>query len=224
MRVIKFLCTTGLLRKKECWRFTWQGWLALLILLSAAAAAVVFSLFPFLAVDHPIQGQILIVEGWVPDYSLKEVKSIFEKNEYQLLVITGNPLPKGEVLSEYKTFPELTKAILIKTGWDPKKIVTVSSTEVLRDRTYSAALAFRQWNSDPARKFSRVDIYTGGAHARRTRLLYQLALAGQTEVGIIAGRDERYDGRRWWRSSEGFRTVLDEAIAYIYAKLLFSPE
>ena len=36
----------------------------------------------------------------------------------------------------------------------------------------------------------------------------------------VADRD--YDPRHWWKSSQGVRSVLDEMIAYGYARFLFS--
>ena len=42
-------------------------------------------------------------------------------------------------------------------------------------------------------------------------------------VGVISGPDEEYDQRHWWTTSAGVRTVLDEVIAYLYAKFLFHP-
>ena len=41
------------------------------------------------------------------------------------------------------------------------------------------------------------------------------------KVGIIAVEPQDYDPRRWWASSAGFRAVTDEAIAYLYARLIF---
>jgi hypothetical protein len=42
-------------------------------------------------------------------------------------------------------------------------------------------------------------------------------------VGIISVPDPDYDASHWWRSSDGVREVLDEGIAYIYAKFFFWP-
>ena len=42
-------------------------------------------------------------------------------------------------------------------------------------------------------------------------------------VGIRAAPDERYDAAHWWQSSQGVRTVIDEFVAYLYARLAFWP-
>ena len=70
---------------------------------------------------------------------------------------------------------------------------------------------------------SSFDIVTQGPHARRSRLLYEKAFGGDVEVGVIATEDPKYDPAHWWRSSEGVREVMSEAIAYGYARLFFHP-
>jgi hypothetical protein len=62
-----------------------------------------------------------------------------------------------------------------------------------------------------------------GAHARRSWLLFEKVLGPTTRVGIIAVEDCDYDPKRWWRASQGVRIVLDELIAYCYARFVFSP-
>ena len=180
-------------------------------------------IFPFLAQNDSIRCDLLVVEGWVPDYSLQDVKAEFEDGGYNLLVITGPPILKGEPFAEFKTFPEFTKAILLKKGWDEHKVVAIPSGEAVRDRTYASALALKRWISDSKRNVQRINIYSMGAHARRTRMLFRMAFKDQIEVGVIAGKDLRFDGKHWWRTSEGVRTILDEMIAYLYARLIFSP-
>ena len=44
---------------------------------------------------------------------------------------------------------------------------------------------------------------------------------GKVKVGVIAIENEEYDPKRWWVSSEGVRTVINETIAYVYALVIF---
>jgi hypothetical protein len=62
-----------------------------------------------------------------------------------------------------------------------------------------------------------------GPHARRSRLLYDLAFEHTVPVGIVALDDRTYDPQHWWSYSEGMREVVTEALGYAYAKLVFSP-
>ena len=68
-----------------------------------------------------------------------------------------------------------------------------------------------------------VNVVTVDVHARRTQLLFQMALGPKVKVGIIAVPNADYDAAKWWRYSEGVRAVLGEFIAYLYVKLFFFP-
>jgi hypothetical protein len=54
--------------------------------------------------------------------------------------------------------------------------------------------------------------------------LYEYAFGRRTQVGILSIPMSDYDARRWWKTSSGVRLVLDEAIAYAYARVCFSAE
>jgi hypothetical protein len=81
----------------------------------------------------------------------------------------------------------------------------------------------RDWlrTNDPGEKC--INVLTEDTHARRTRLLFQEALGKEPRVGIIAVPNPDYDANHWWRYSEGVRGVIDESIAYAYAKFFFWP-
>ncbi|MGZ5507333.1 MAG: hypothetical protein ACXWKH_13220, partial [Limisphaerales bacterium] len=53
--------------------------------------------------------------------------------------------------------------------------------------------------------------------------LVREAFGNDVKVGIISVPSPDYDADHWWRYSEGVREVLDETIAYIYAKFFFWP-
>ena len=64
-----------------------------------------------------------------------------------------------------------------------------------------------------------LNVATVGAHARRSKLLFEKAFGPTTRVGVVALEDPEYDPMHWWRTSEGVREVLGESIAYVYARL-----
>jgi len=99
----------------------------------------------------------------------------------------------------------------------------VPSRVIGRDRTYSSAVALREWLREHDLQVRSINIMTENAHARRTRLLFRKALGSNVAVGIIAVPNPDYDARRWWRYSEGVREVIGEGVAYIYAKVFFHP-
>jgi hypothetical protein len=196
----------------------------MLILSLAAAAAgwlLLTRLQPFLSVSSPVGGEVLVVEGWIPDYAMREALDAFRSRPYKLLLTTGGPLPQGMAYSSYGTHAQLAAASFKAFGLSGDSVVAVPSPEVGRDRTYQEGISLREWMRSTGRSFASVDLVSFSAHARRSRLLYRMALGKGVVVGVYAPRDVGYDPSAWWKTSNGVRRVTDEAIAYLYAKLWF---
>lgn len=164
-----------------------------------------------------------MVEGWLPDNAMQEVIWIFESGGYRRLIATGGPLTYGSYLVSYKTCPEVAAGTLKKLGFNESLIHVVSAPNVRRDNTYAAGLALKKWLAESGMGIRSLDICSMGPHARRTRLLFEKALGKDVKVGVIALQSQEYDPKAWWRTSKGVRTVVDEVVAYVYARIFFCP-
>lgn len=211
----------GLLRRRNCLVPTWRGWLVALLVLALAAILVLRNLYGFLAVTQSFPRGLLVVEGWMPDYAMEAALAEFRTNHYDRLVVIGGPIESGAPLSEYRSFAELGAALLVKLGLSTNAVQAVPAPQVRQDRTYAAGVALRQWLDEHQVPLTNANLVSIGPHARRSRLMLQTALGNQATVGIIALPSREYDAAHWWRSSAGFRNVTDEALAYLYARLLF---
>lgn len=212
----------GLIKRKETWVLAWRGWFLLLGFLIVTLALLAVSIHPFLAMTRPVHGDILVIEGWMPDSALEVIALLLEQ-DYDLVVTTGGPLEKGSHFAEFSTSAELTAASLRELGIDRHLVVAVAAPPTTRDRTYTSALALKDWLRRSPSPVKSLDVYSLGAHARRTRLLFQKALGDDVGVGVIAA-DPDYDVDHWWSSSKGVRTVVGEVVAYLYARFLFFPD
>ena len=164
---------------------------------------------------------VLVVEGWAPDYALEAALAETKQYSYEKVFVTGGPIDAGAPLSSYKTYAESGTATLLALGMSTDIVQPVSAPPVRQDRTYSCAVALRKWTQGRGIQLTRVNLLTVGPHARRSRLLFEKALGNDIPIGVIAVPEPYYDSRHWWRSSNGFRAVTDETIAYLYARLLF---
>jgi hypothetical protein len=209
----------GILVRRECWTLSRPAKFLILAGCVAALAGAVRFLYPFLAITDHVQGEFLVVEGWLPSYALREVASL-DHGGYRKVLTSG-----GLITSEWarpgETYADWATARLKRMGVNGDLIQSVPARATERDRTYTAALAIRQWLHDNATGVKSVDVLTMGPHARRTRLLYQMALGNKIKVGVIAVPDKDFDPAHWWRSSEGVRAVIGEGIAYLYARCFF---
>jgi hypothetical protein len=213
----------GLLRRRECLLPTWRGWLLLLLVGLLLATVAARNVQGFLAINDPVAGGVLVVEGWAPDYALEQVIAEFHQRHGTRIYVVGVPVEKGAPLVEYRTYADLSAATLLKLGLDRDSVQTVPAPAVRQDRTYASALALKQWLSEHNAMPSEFNLMSLGPHARRSRLLFQKAFGPAVRVGIISIEDRDYDPAHWWRSSHGVRAILDELIAYGYARLLFHP-
>ncbi len=214
----------AIINKRERRSLTWLGRLLILVIILSLILIYVLNIQSFLAHTETVNGNVLVVEGFIPDYAIEESKEIFEKGNYELLLITGKPFEKGSHLSTYKNNGESSAATLIKLGLDKKHIRVVSLNDYQkRDRTYATALKLQEWIASSDIEIKSLDLVTIDCHARRSQLLFQEVFEDEVDIGIISIANRDYNPHKWWASSNGFRTVIQESIAWIYARFLFSP-
>ncbi|MCC3421233.1 MAG: YdcF family protein [Microcoleus sp. PH2017_01_SCD_O_A] len=209
-----------LIRRREMWAITWEGWVIAIAGLIITMVLIITNIHPFLAVNAPIKADILVVEGWLPDYAVESAIAEFNKGGYRKLVTTGLPVSKGHYLAQYKNYAELTAATCIALGFDKNKVVAVPAPSVVKHRTAASAIALRDWLATSALKVDSINLYSIGTHARRSWMVFKEVLNPEIKVGIIAAESEDYNSQEWWKSSAGFRTVTGEIIAYIYARFV----
>ena len=199
------------------------GWAVLLIGFSSVLISIMLFVHPFLAPTKPVGGDILVVEGWLPDYALEEAKERFQQGGYQLLVTTGGEISVGYHLSEYKTWAELGASILKNLNFPEDKIMTAPVHKIFKkDRTYYSILALQRRLYEEGFNEASIDMVSLGVHARRSWFLYEKVFSS-VNVGVVAISPNDYDASRWWLSSAGVRNVISESIAYLYARFIFSP-
>jgi uncharacterized SAM-binding protein YcdF (DUF218 family) len=214
----------GLLNRKERWGFSWKGRLVVVLLLVGLAISFVYGAYPFLAVTHRVDTDVLVVEGWIHQYAIRTATDEFQSGHYQRVFTTGGPIAgMGGYTNDYNTSASVGAGRLKAAGLSSEFVQIVPSHVNELDRTYSAAVALRNWFREHRVTVHGVNVVTEDAHARRTRLLFQRALGNHIAVGVIAVPNPDYDAKRWWRYSEGVREVVSESVAYLYARLLFFP-
>ena len=214
----------GLFNCRPRWGLSVRGWLMLNLVLALAAGAWVLNVHLFLAQTKRTDSKILVVEGWIKGYAIQTGVTEFQSGHYEKVFTTGGPVAgTGSYLNDFNTSASVGAESLVKDGIPARLVQMVPSHESGRDRTYSSALALREYFQTNGIAVKSFNVLTEDVHARRTRLLFQKAFGADVEVGIIATRDPDYDPAHWWRYSEGVREILGESIAYIYAKFFFLP-
>jgi hypothetical protein len=213
----------GLLQRRECVVPTWRG--LLLAVCAGALAGLLFvrNIYPFLAVTEPSPGGVLVIEGWASDFAMTQAIEEFRRHPYATFLVTGGPIEKGAVFSEFKTYAEFGEATLERMGVALEQVHAVPAPHVDKDRTYVSALALKEWLQQRQLPTDNVNILSMGCHSRRSRLLFERAFGPDTKIGITALEEPGWLAKPWWQTSYGVRAVLNEVMAYFYARILFDP-
>jgi len=214
----------GILVRKERWALSWRGWLIVLAGVSLTFYVFLSGIYPFLAVTHRVNSNILVVEGWIHEYAIRAAVEEFQSNSYERVFTTGGPVVGiGGYINDYQTSASVGAELLKKDGLANEFVQMVPSRVMDRDRTYGSAVALRNWFREHNMPVHSINVVTEDLHTRRTRLLFKKALGHDVAVGVIAVANPDYDSTHWWRYSEGVKDVFSEGAAYLYAKFLFNP-
>lgn len=210
----------GLFVKREQWALTMRGKLVVFAIVSIVLLGVARGSYPFLAVTQRVAGDVLVVDGWLPAYTLEQViKEVNERPDRQILVVKG--LYQGDKYASGELLVNYTADYLVRSGAAEGRVHKVFFKASDTDRTFRAALAVREWLAQHAPTTKSLDLVTLGPHARRSRVLYTKAFGDSARIGIISVQDPTYDPVHWWRSSPGIREVPFECLAYVYVRLFF---
>ena len=206
-----------LVRKMEVRMPTRQGVLLIFLLIGILVFGLTSGLYPFLAQNRPLpQADLIILEGWINDAALETFVVGLQPGTQ--IVTTGGPILFGGSLFDEKSYAEVTAARLQKLGVAPEAVLIASAPATVKDRTYVSALAVRDRLEEKGLLGHPANLYTLGAHSRRSFFLYRRALGPEVPLGVVSLDSAEYDLSRWWRSSLAFRQVVSEAVAWVYVQ------
>jgi hypothetical protein len=204
-------------RKKEVWVPTWPVLLLLIFSVGGVFYGMTQYLYPFLAQQHPVKNaEMIIIEGWMADAELKEAAKAIRPG--QIVVTTGGPITFGQQILQYDNYADLGTARLIEQGIPAESIITIPAPDTPRDRTYVSAQATRQRLEALGLFGKSANLYTTGAHARRSYLMYRVVFGKAYPIGVVSIEPPRYNLKHWYRHSAGFKHVIMEFLSWIYAQ------
>lgn len=148
---------------------------------------------------------------------MKEAAEEFSRGQYKYLVTVGGPVEGDEGPTNQKNFAELAARRLQELGVAESSITVLNVPIVTNHRTYASALAVRNWINNSKIEVTGVNVFTLGAHARKSLVLFKRALGPEIKVGVISGTDTDYDPAHWWISVRGIYVILRKTLGYLYA-------
>src|SRR5882724_4048242 len=132
----------GILVRKERWGLSWRGWLTVFAGVLLTFSLFLFRVYPFLAVTHRVDTNVLVVEGWIHKYAICAAVAEFREGSYQRVFTTGGPVEgTGGYINDYQTSASVGADLLTKCGLPNESVQMVPSRVMDRDRTYDSAIA-----------------------------------------------------------------------------------
>jgi hypothetical protein len=217
-----------LLRRREIWWPTLQGWLLLLVLIGGIGAAVALGIVDFLAVVEPARGadgrgaRTLVVEGWLEERDLIQAVALARAGRYERVLASGGPIDSWNDTPMWKNYAQRAAATLKAHGLVQPPVIAVPAPASAQERTFLSAVQVREWLRTAGVGVDAIDVYTTGVHARRSRLLYRMAFGPGVEIGVLAPKGSG-GPQAWWSSSDSAKGVLGELIGLAWTTCCFWP-
>jgi len=167
--------------------------------------------------------RILVVEGWIGPEGLRAAKEEFDTHNYEYIVTSG-----GETISEGWerggwNYARGAEKELVRLGIPSEEIISAPSKDTETGRTYRSAVAVIATLKERGISPKSINVFTWGAHAQRSRLVYAKAVGPKIPVGVIAWHSVEFNEKLpWWRSSDRARDLIAESSGYFYELLLNS--
>lgn len=208
-------------RPRTIWCPTLVGWVLILGLLAMPAITWCIWGESFLCLTNREPAEVLVVEGWVGDEVLQAAAAEFKSGNYHWAVTTGGP--NGENWQRQRwTYAQIGFDRLAAYGVPRDKIIMSPAPEVESQRTHTSAVSAKQALAAAGIEPTALNIFTRGAHARRSRLVYARVFEPAIKVGIVSWLPNSTHANPWWKSTVRSKDVLTETIGYLYEALLGS--
>ena len=210
-----------LFQRRSIWWPTWQGWLMLLAGFGIPAVIWGFLGERFLSLTARQPAEVLVVEGWIGLDGMRAAKEEFDRGGYRYAVTAGALTSNRWNVQRWNYATEARK-LLLRAGVPADQVIEAPALETEAQRTFEAALAVSHVLTARGLRAATVNVFTLGAHARRSRLVFAKVLSPGTEVGCVAWIPAVYGTEPWWRSSERAEDLLKETVGYGFELFLNS--
>lgn len=209
-------------RKRFLWVPTFWTIIITFSVLIGSSFFMVKNLAYFLAKQEPVNSDVLVVEGWLPEESIKQAFLEFKNGDYKLIITTGGP--DLGYNAQYATYAERAGAALINLGLRPSQLLVIPSPASAQERTFLSAVMVRVALAKLNSAYKAVNVFSGDVHARRTHLLYGVAFREtDINIGILVANSNQFELAYWWKNSNGAKSVLTEFIGWLWVKCCFNP-
>ena len=208
-------------QRRTIWYPTPLAWLLLVVLVAAPLFFWWFNGEAFLSMTQRQPAEVLVVEGWIGRDGLTAAKTEFEQGGYRY-VVTGGGISKNDWDHRRWNYAEVAGELMIRLGVPADRVIQAPAQDTQSGRTFVTALAVRQAIEAHGLHPTAVNVFTIGAHARRSRLVFAKALGPGIKVGVVAWVQPDHSLGPWWKSSERAEDLIKETVGWFFEAVLNS--
>ncbi len=213
--------TFRLFRRREATVPTLFGWLCLFSGVLGIFLVWWFGAEGFLSQTKRLSGaDVLVVEGWIGNDGVRAAMMEFESGGYKWLVTTGGYTNEGWSGKRWN-YSDIADHQLLNLGFPHNSLISAPAQDVENQRTFESAEAtldaLHAKNIFPG----KLVVFTRGAHARRSRLIFSKVFKSNVDVGVISWMPTQYMNQYWWQVSIRADDLLKESVGYAF-EVLFS--
>ena len=218
-----------LFRRRTVWLPTLFGTLLSIAVVAASVVVAARGAGGYLWVNESAHGRdgrgarLLVVEGWLDEDELGDAIAAFRRGGYERVVTSGGPIDGWHEGQAATNFADRAAGYLTRHGLADAPVAVASAPASAQDRSFLSAVVVRDWIRREGLTPDAIDVYSAGVHARRSRMVYRLAFGSPVEIGMLAATPRSYDLEHWWRTSQGTKAVLDEALSLAWTACCFWP-
>ncbi|MCU0473462.1 MAG: hypothetical protein MUC93_08870 [Bacteroidales bacterium] len=135
-------------------------------------------------------------------------------SEYDIFELDG----KNRIKNNFKSYAQRAREIFISLGIDSSNVISVPGESVKINRTFTSALAVRNWLKTSDIEVKGINIISVDSHSRRTWMTYNKVLHKSFNVGVISLPKDNFHSR----TDKGFN-ILKETLALVYYWVILIP-
>jgi hypothetical protein len=197
------------------------GWA---IIFGVAAVCILLWVFEgeaFLSHTERLPAEALVVEGWIGPEGISAAAGEFERGGYKYVIATSGM--SGDRWSRRRwSYAEEAAEQLLRMGIPGDRVILAKPPDTESHRTFVAAEAVAEALQGQKIHITAVNVFTLGAHARRSRLVFAKALKSSTKVGVISWVPNGYNSLPWWRTSSRALDFVKESFGYLFEAVMNS--
>jgi len=213
--------TLQLIQRRTIWWPTRLGWFWIILLTGGPLAFWCARGEDFLSLTEPLPAEALVVEGWIGVEGVRAAKVEFDQGHYRYIITSGGPM-NGHWRQQGWNYATEASEILVRLGIPAAQVITAAAPGSQNHRTFESASVVQETLEKRGLHFTGINVFTAGAHARRSRLVFAKAMYPSIGVGVISWLPPAERRGVWWNSSERSLDLIKETIGYFFELFLNS--